>query len=134
MLNVDLDPEAGFLELTVDGAIDDLDYQAAVDAVNLLLTQHQQINVVEVVKTLGWVDPSVWFKDLYFHLTHRNFMRRAAIVSDKGWVGPLTSLIAPLYPTMIRSFTLAELDDARAWVRARDEAPSAGAAPPADSA
>ena len=133
MLKVDLDPEAGFLELTVDGGVDDLDYQAAVDAVNLLLAHHEKIDVVEVVKNLGWVDPMVWFKDLHFHLTHRNFMRRAAIVSDKGWVGPLTSLVAPLYPATIRTFTLSELEAARHWARYGDGggAPSAEGAAPA---
>lgn len=125
MLKVDLDPEAGFLELTVDGAVDDLDYQAAVDAVNLLLARHAKIDVVEVVKAIGWVAPIVWFKDMQFHLTHRDFMRRAAIVSDKGWVGPLTSLAAPLYSATIRTFTLAELDAARAWARTGDAATSA---------
>ncbi len=129
MLDIAMDAEAGFLELTVDGAISDADYQQAVDAVTLLLARHQKINVVEVVKEIGWVDPGVWFKDLAFHLTHHNFMRRAAIVTDKGWVGPLINLAAPLYPATIRNFRLAEIEAARQWVRASDAAASSDEAP-----
>ena len=120
MLDIAMDLDAGFLELTVDGAISDADYQQAVDAVSLLLARHKKINIVEVVKDIGWVDPGVWLKDLAFHLTHRSFMRRAAIVSDKGWMGPLTNLVAPLYPTSIRNFKLAEIEAARRWARATD--------------
>ncbi len=120
MLDITMDLEAGFLELTIDGQIGDIDYQRAVDAVNLLLKQHKKIDVVEVVKDIGWIDPSVWFKDLAFHLTHHNFMRHVAIVSDKGWVGPLANLVAPLYPAVIRNFRMAEIDAARQWARAAD--------------
>lgn len=125
MLDIAMDLDAAYLELTVDGEIGDIDYQRAVDAVNLLLERHKKIDVVEVVKDIGWVDPSVWFKDLAFHLTHHNFMRRVAIVSDKGWIGPLANLVAPLYPATIRNFRLSEIETARRWARAADPATAA---------
>jgi hypothetical protein len=122
MLDIAMDLDTGFLELTLDGDIHDVDYQRAVDAVNLLLTRHKKIDVVETVKGFGWVDPGVWFKDLAFHLTHHNFMRHVAIVSDKGWVGPLANLVAPLYPATLRTFRLAEIETARRWAKAHDPA------------
>ncbi|MEY3905479.1 MAG: hypothetical protein RIR59_302 [Pseudomonadota bacterium] len=134
MLTVTMDADAGFLELTVDGPIGDDDYKKAVDAVDQLLTRHPKIDIVEVVKEIGWIDPGVWFKDLTFHLTHRNFMRHVAIVSDKAWVGPLSSLLAPLYPATIRNFHLAELDDARRWVRTHGDPDAPEAEPHLDFA
>lgn len=120
MLKVETDLPAGYLELTVDGAVDKEDYQAAVDAVDLLLQSHAQLNVVEVVRNIGWIEPEVWWKDLLFHLAHRNFIHRAAVVSDSGWVGPVTRIFAPFYPEAIRTFGLDQLEHARQWAKVGD--------------
>ncbi len=120
MLKVETDVPAGYLEFTVDGAVDKEDYQAAVDAVDLLLQSHAQLNVVEVVRNIGWIEPEVWWKDLLFHLAHRNFIHRAAVVSDSGWVGPVTRIFAPLYPAAIRTFGLDQLEHARQWAKVGD--------------
>lgn len=120
MLEVETDVPAGYLELTVDGAVDKEDYQAAVDAVDLLLQSHAQLNVVEVVRNIGWIEPEVWWKDLLFHLAHRNFIHRAAVVSDSGWVGPVTRIFAPFYPAAIRTFGLDQLEHARQWAKVGD--------------
>ncbi|MCE2829135.1 MAG: STAS/SEC14 domain-containing protein [Sphingomonadales bacterium] len=120
MLKVETDVPAGYLEFTVDGAVDKEDYQAAVDAVDLLLQSHAQLNVVEVVRNIGWIEPEVWWKDLLFHLAHRNFIHRAAVVSDSGWVGPVTRIFAPFYPAAIRTFGLDQLEHARQWAKVGD--------------
>ncbi len=120
MLEVETDVPAGYLELTVDGAVDKEDYQAAVDAVDLLLQSHAQLNVVEVVRNIGWIEPEVWWKDLLFHLAHRNFIHRAAVVSNSGWVGPVTRIFAPFYPAAIRTFGLDQLEHARQWAKVGD--------------
>lgn len=120
MLKVETDVPAGYLEFTVDGAVDKEDYQAAVDAVDLLLQSHAQLNVVEVVRNIGWIEPEVWWKDLLFHLAHRNFIHRAAVVSDSGWVGPVTRIFAPFYPAAIRTFGLDQLEHARQWTKVGD--------------
>ena len=117
MLKVQADAKAGYLELTVDGAIQKADYEAAVAAVDELLKAHDQLNVVEVVRDIGWIEVEVWWKDLLFHLSHRNFIHRAAVVSDSGWVGPVTRMFAPFYPAAIRTFGLDQLEDARHWAR-----------------
>jgi hypothetical protein len=89
-----------------------------------LLTTHEKLNVIAVVRDLGWVDMGVWPKDLVFHLTHRNWLNHFALVSDIGWIGPLTRFFAPLYPAAaIRTFALAELDEARRWVKVGDVLP-----------
>ena len=83
MLKVDTDAKAGYLELTVDGVIHKADYEAAIAAVDELLKTHEQLNVVEVVRDIGWIEPQIWWKDLLFHLSHRNFIHRAAVVGCK---------------------------------------------------
>lgn len=125
MLKLQADAQAGYLDLTVDGAIQKADYEAAVAAVDELLKAHDKLNVVEVVRDIGWIKVEVWWKDLLFHLSHRNFLHRAAVVSDSGWVGPLTRFFAPLYPAAIRVFSEAQLEDARHWAWVGNEVKAA---------
>lgn len=120
MLKVESDAKAGYLELTVDGVVHKDEYQQAVDAVDELLKTHEQLNVVEVVRDIGWIDAEVWWKDLLFHLSHRNFIHRAAVVSDNGWIGPMTRMLAPFYPAAIRTFGFDQLEYARTWAKVGD--------------
>lgn len=120
MLKVEADREAGYLELTVDGRIDKADYERAIEAIDALLETHKKIDVMEIVLDLGFIEPEVWWKDIVFHLSHHHFLRRVAVVSDSGWVGPLTRLFAPLYPAAIRTFSVGEIFEARRWVKEGD--------------
>jgi SpoIIAA-like len=120
MLGVEMDTKAGYLELTVDGRIGKEDFEKAVAAVDVLLETHKKIDVVEVVLDVGWVEPEVWWKDIVFHLNHRHFLRHAAVVSDSGWVGPITRLFAGLYPAAIRTYSVGEIEEARRWAKEGD--------------
>lgn len=117
MLKIETDAAVGLAELTVEGPVNRADYEQVVATIDDLLKQHDKLNVIEVVREMGWVDFDVWWKDLVFHLTHRNWLHRVAVVSDKGWVGPMTRFFAPLYPAEIRTFALDQLDEARQWAR-----------------
>jgi hypothetical protein len=126
MPKVEADSEAGYLELTVDGRIDKADYERAIEAIDTLLETHRKIDVTEIVLDVGFIAPEVWWKDIVFHLSHHNFLRRVAVVSDGGWIGPLTRLFAPLYPGAIRTFSVGEIFEARRWAKEGDpEAPEA---------
>lgn len=121
MLKVEMDRKAGYLELTVDGRIEKADFERAVEAVDTLLKTHKKIDVLEAVLDVGLVEPDVWWKDIVFHLSHHNFLRRVAVVSDSGWVGPLTRLFAPLYPASIRTYSMGEILEARRWAKKGDK-------------
>jgi hypothetical protein len=134
VLKVEADGEAGFIELTVDGRIDKADYERAIEAIDTLLETHKKIDIVEVVLDIGFIEPEVWWKDIVFHLSHHNFLRRVAVVSDSGWVGPLTRLFAPLYPGAIRTFTVGEIFEARRWAKEGDPDPEQAVEPHLDFA
>jgi hypothetical protein len=118
MLKIETDKATGFAELTMDGGIDDAEYKAVIGAIDELLKTHDELNVVAVVRDLGWVDMGVWPKDLVFHLTHRHWLNHFAVVSDIGWFGSLMRFFVPLYPAAeFQTFTLAQLDEARRWAK-----------------
>jgi hypothetical protein len=121
MLSFTTDRENGLMELVVEGAMHRSEYEAVVIAIDELLKIHDKIDIVEIVRDIGWIEPQLWWKDLIFHFHHRKFLRRAAIVSDKGWIGPIVRLLAPLYPAAMRVFREDEIELARAWAKAPDE-------------
>lgn len=123
MLGVEVDRGKGYLELTVDGRIGEADFEKAVEAIDSLLETHKHIDIVEVVLDIGWVEPEVWWQEIVFNVKHRNFLRRVAVVSDSGWLGPLTRLFAPLYPAAIRTFSCGEIEAAREWATEHDPYP-----------
>lgn len=125
MLRCTSDMDQALLEVTLDGGMTTEEYEKVVAAVDALLTRHDKINVIGIVHDFGWVEPEVWWKDLQFHLGHRHVFRRAAIVTDRPWIGSLTRLVAPMYSYDVRTFDEADIAAARAWATAPD-APAAG--------
>jgi hypothetical protein len=116
MLTQQTDPATGVIEITVDGAISKDEYHTAVTAIQAAIDAHGNVRVIEVIKSLGWVDPAVWWQDVRWVFTHLNGIGRCAVVTDKGWVGSITRAVSALMPTEIRVFALGELDEARRWV------------------
>ena len=117
MLTYEIDKASCFLEATVDGPIRKNEYVALSTEVDALLKTHDKFNFVAVVRSFGPFAPAVWWKDMIFRLTHRHWLNHAAVVSDPGWIGPVTRFFAPIYPAAIRAFPLSQLDEARAWAR-----------------
>ena len=44
-------------------------------------------------------------------------LTRCAVVTDKGWIGPITRAVGALVSAEIRVFPLAGIEEARDWVR-----------------
>ncbi|MCL2725742.1 MAG: STAS/SEC14 domain-containing protein [Polyangiaceae bacterium] len=117
MLELTTDKTAGVLEVTVDGDIDRADFEAAVKAIDELIAQHPRIKAVEVVRRIGKISPGLWWRDLNYTFSHLNKFGRCAVVTDKGWIGPLARFFAAVSHMEIRTFPMTDLEGARAWVR-----------------
>lgn len=118
MLSITTDPERGYIEFLVDGAIDHADLEAATRAIDTLLARHAQLGALKIVRTIGPVEPGLIWDNLAYQLRRKNFLRRGAVVTDHGWIKPLVGLLAPFYPAELRVFPEAELEAARAWAKA----------------
>ena len=119
MLTHKVDESSGIVELHVDGPVERVDYDAAITAIDAMIERHGTVKVLEVLKDFGWIDPSIWWKDTVWGLTHLRDFGRCAVVTDKGWVGPFARAIGALMPAEVRVFPLAAEDEARAWLMAR---------------
>lgn len=117
MLDIKIDEVAGYIELTVDGAIDSAGYEAAVAAIEALLKTHDKINAVEVVRSFAGMEPSLWWRDLNYSFSRLDSFGRCAVVTDNGWMGPMARFFAAFLSVQVRTFDLKDLDAARAWAK-----------------
>ncbi|MCL2776896.1 MAG: STAS/SEC14 domain-containing protein [Polyangiaceae bacterium] len=117
MLELATDKAAGVIEITVDGDIERADFEAVIKAIDELIAQHDHINAVEIIKRLGKMSPGLWWRDLNYSLSHMSKFGRCAVVTSKGWIGPVTRFFAAFTHMEIRTFPMTDLESARAWVR-----------------
>lgn len=117
MLTHKVDEASGIVELVIDGQVDRADYDAAIMAIDAMIERHGTVKVLEILKDFGWVDPSVWWKDTVWGLTHIRDFGRCAVVTDKGWVGPFARAIGALMPAEVRVFPLNAEEAARNWLK-----------------
>ncbi len=58
----------------------------------------------------AWEDAKLGFR-------HWNAFSRVALVSDIGWIVKATRFSAPLLPATVKTFSLAEIDTAKTWIK-----------------
>lgn len=117
MLTYLTDPTYGVVEITVDGAISRADYDAVVAEMDGAIAHYGKLKVIEVIRDIGGIDSSIWWRDIKWGFAHIKHIARCAVVTDKGWIGPITRAVGALVAAEIRVFPLAELNEAREWVR-----------------
>ena len=117
MMSCETDPVTGVVEIVVDGTLTRTDYDAVVAALDAAIATHGKLRVVEIIKSIGHVDSSVWWKDIKWAVANFGKIGRCAVVTDHGWVGSITRAVAAVTPSEIRVFPIAEGEAARAWVR-----------------
>ena len=117
MLDIMIDESVGYIELTVDGAVDKAGYEAAVAAIEALLKTHKKINAVEVVRSFVGMEPSLWWRDLNYSFTRLDSFGRCAVVTDNGWIGPMARFFAAFLSVEVRTFEMKDLEAARTWAK-----------------
>ncbi len=117
MLSYTIDEEAGLIDIIVDGEITRQDYEALIPVLEGLLARHDKLRAVETVRKIGPIDWSLWWQDLKWVIAHRDALARCAVITDHGWVGPVTRAASALLSGEIRVFPEAKGGEARAWVR-----------------
>jgi hypothetical protein len=117
MLSYTVDDDTGVIDFTIDGEITRADYDALIPVLDGQIAKHGKLRVVETVRKLGPVDWSLWWRDVKWVVDHRDKMARVAVVTDHGWIGPITRAAAALFSGEMRVFPESEGEAARAWVR-----------------
>jgi hypothetical protein len=113
--------DSDLVEIIVDGEIKASDYHDVAQKVLAVMEKHGRIRVLKEVKNFSGLNLDVFKDKLIFDLLkHLKDIRCAAVVSDEQWVQQLTIFLAPAYPYPVRSFKLAEIEEARSWLKSID--------------
>lgn len=111
-----LDREMGIIEIDIDGAADMESYRALVREMDAEIAAQGKILILEIVRDIGWISPGIWWEDLGWSFRHLKDIARVAVVTDKGWIGPLAKMMGAVMAAEIRVFDFTEIDKAREWL------------------
>jgi hypothetical protein len=114
------DADAKTVELTVSGRITREDFDAIVAPMQAFIDTHGSIRMVEVVESMGGFDPSVIWEGIQFDFRNIRHISHVAVVSDIGWISPMSKAAGALIATKLRTFAMSEVDEARVWARTAD--------------
>ncbi len=69
----------------------------------------------------GLTAGAAW-SDLKFGISRWNQIGRIAVVTDVAWVKDAILLFAPIFPHPVRTFANTDLEQAKRWIREKDDA------------
>ncbi len=101
------------------GMITAQDYQdTLIPLVEQKLQEHDKLKCLAVLDEhfVGYSGHAAW-EDVKLGLRHPLSFTRCALVTDISWVTKAGRLLAPLMPFAFKAFPLAELEQAKSWVK-----------------
>jgi hypothetical protein len=103
-------------KIVVSGRITRADYDEAVVPLQAFIDRHGTVKLIEVIESFDGFEPSMLWPGIKFDFKNIRHFSHVAVVSDIGWIGPLSKAAGALLTTQLRTFDLAELDAAEAWL------------------
>ncbi|MEQ8205676.1 MAG: STAS/SEC14 domain-containing protein [Woeseia sp.] len=110
-------PESNIVEFTIDGAITRRQFADLVTEVESKIEDFGSVDLLEEIRSIGNIPPSVLWADLRWAVSHWKKIGRVAVVCDKDWVGKAVDVMQPLVAMDVRHFELTEKEEARRWLR-----------------
>lgn len=110
-------PNTNIVEFSVDGPVSREDFDAVIAEVNSKIADFGSVAVLEEIRSLGKMPPSVIWDDLRWAFSNMRHVERAAVVCDKDWVENLVHVMQPLTKADIRHFDRDDIDEARVWLK-----------------
>jgi hypothetical protein len=122
-MTVDYSEDAGArsIELRVSGRVTQEDWDSVQPRFEAFMTAHGTIRLLEIVESLEGIDPKLIWEGVRFDMKAIPRISRCAVVTDIGWMNPLVRTAGAMMPMRLRTFPLAELAAARAWLRDDDQ-------------
>lgn len=109
-------PEKKRCEFTVSGHVSYDDYASVVTPMEAFIDTHGTVQMIEIIDSFSGFDPSVLLPGIKFDFKAIPHISHVAIVTDIGWLSPVSRAVGALLPTRLRVFPRDELDAARAWL------------------
>ena len=120
MLEYREDPDNGIVEITIDAKITQEDFDRVAGQMEAFINAHGKIKILEEIRQFSGCDASVLWEGTKFDMKHLKDYSHCAVVSDKGWVGPIAKAAGAMISCKVRVFPLDQIDEARRWLKSPD--------------
>lgn len=119
MIDVEHTGEHGIVEIRMTAPVTDRDYtEALVPAIDAAIAQGDRVRLLAVVEA-GFSDFTLgaMLQDARTGLKHWRGFDRVALVTDNSAIKTAAAAFSVFLPCPVARFTMAELEDARRWLR-----------------
>ncbi|TFH08974.1 MAG: STAS/SEC14 domain-containing protein [Nitrosomonadales bacterium] len=113
-------PEQKTVEFIIYGKVTKEDFDQISEKLHKFIEAHGTIKLIEVIQSFEGFDPSVIWDGIKFDIQHLRFISHCAVVSDNGWISPISKAAGAFISTKLRTFSLVQLDEARQWLKSPD--------------
>lgn len=110
-------PESNIVEITIDGKITREEYDKLASQLEAKIKAHGSVRVLEEVRSIGGIEPSVFWKDAKFGFRHLNDFSSIAVVADQKWIEWVTKIFKPIMRCPVAVFHLDQIEQAREWIQ-----------------
>ncbi|SLN69018.1 hypothetical protein PEL8287_03845 [Roseovarius litorisediminis] len=108
--------ETKTVEFTVSGRVTRADYDKVVAPMQAFIDRHGKVKMIEIIESFDGFEPSVLWPGIKFDFQNIRHISHVAVVSDIGWISPVSKAAGAFLSTKLRTFEMSEVDQARAWV------------------
>ena len=115
-LTLDLDRATEVATLTLDGKVTKEDFEEVAGPLERFIEANEKVRILEVIKSFEGFEPSVLIRGSGFDLRNMSKVSHVAVVSDIGWISPITQAAAAVTPIRMRSYGLSAMAEAREWL------------------
>lgn len=116
MLTLTQIENTNIFEFTLDGDFTRVDFEQIAQQLEAIIAEHGDVRLIEVVKSIGSIEPSALLEDLKFAPKHLKHFSHVAVVADQKWIAWLSKMAAAFMSAEIRTFELDQLQQAREWI------------------
>ena len=110
--------EGNLVTVRVSQKLTEGDYETLIPAWRRLLEEKGSFRMLFVMEDFhGWEPGAAW-DDFRFDIRHASEVERVAMVGEKRWQKWLAKIGGVFMPERVRYFDLADLAEAKRWVRA----------------
>lgn len=114
-------PEAKTVEIHVDGKVSHEEFDTVIADMDAFIQTHGTVKLLESVASFKvGMDVSMFWEGLKFDMKNIRHISHCAVVSDIGWISPLSKAAGAFMSTKLRTFNMDDIGAARVWLKDPD--------------
>ncbi len=114
-------PETKTVEIQVEGDITREEFDTVIADMDRFIQDHGTVKLLETVATFNvGLDMYMLWEGMKFDMKNIRHISHCAVVSDIGWISPMSKAAGAFMSTKLRTFKMDEVEAARAWLKKPD--------------